>query len=252
MRAAYKSDVGKIRPVNEDRAAVNTNECGVTLAVVADGMGGHQAGDIASQIAIEVIQEQLESLSAELSLDECERRIRSAIREANKQIYNQSQSEMKYDGMGTTVVVAAADHEKIVYSHIGDSRAYLLSDGVIRQLTEDHSLVNELVKRGQITAEEADHHPRKNVLTQALGTEEEIHIESNVVKWALADQLMLCSDGLSNMVSLQQIEMILQSVESPEWKVDQLVKRALESGGDDNITVVLLANEQAERGEGVK
>lgn len=253
MRAAHKSDVGKIRPINEDRAAVNLGLNGWTVAIVADGMGGHQAGDIASQIAIDVIQNELQTLSSELSLNECEQRIRDAIRAANRAIFEQSQLDIKHRGMGTTVVACAATENHIILSHIGDSRAYLISsNGEIRQLTEDHSLVNELVKSGQITKEEADHHPRRNVLTQALGTELDIHIESSVVNWTENEQLMLCSDGLSNMVTLDQMKAILLSHESPEWKVDQLIEQALESGGDDNITVVILANEQSGQGEGVK
>lgn len=243
MKVAHKSDVGKIRMINEDRSTVQTGIDGLTLAVVADGMGGHKAGDIASQIAIEVIQEQLQLLHSRLSEEECMEKIQSAIRKANQVIYRMSAEKQQFQGMGTTVVVAVASDQKVLISHIGDSRAYKISASGFVQLTEDHSLVNELIKRGQLSPEEADHHPRRNVLTQALGTEEHVNVESHCITWSKNEILLLCSDGLSNLVDSKKMTGILQSAHELDWKVDRLIESALEAGGDDNVTVVLLAND---------
>lgn len=249
MKAAHKSDVGRIRLVNEDRVVVQTGLNGLTLAILADGMGGHQAGDIASQMAIEIIQEQLQTLHAGMSVKEWEARMRDAILLANSRIYHEACREQKYHGMGTTVVVAVASRERILISHIGDSRAYKISANGVDQLTEDHSLVNELVKRGQLSREEADQHPRRNVLTQALGTEENVAIDTCDVAWSENEMLMLCSDGLTDLIQPQRMNEILRASAELQWKVDKLVESALEAGGDDNITVVLISNEKAEDGE---
>ena len=249
MKAAHKSDIGRIRPVNEDRAAVQTGLNGLTLAILADGMGGHQAGDVASQMAIEIIQDHLQTLHAGMTPKECVERMREAILLANGKIFNEALREQKYQGMGTTVVVAVASKERILISHIGDSRAYKISASGVDQLTEDHSLVNELVKQGQLSREEANHHPRRNVLTQALGTEENITIDNCDVQWSANEMLMLCSDGLTDLIHPQRMHEILRASGALQWKVDRLVESALEAGGDDNVTVVLISNEKAEDGE---
>ncbi|NDI33466.1 Stp1/IreP family PP2C-type Ser/Thr phosphatase [Chengkuizengella sediminis] len=243
MKSTNKTDVGRTRAVNEDRAAVQTELNGFTLAIVADGMGGHQAGDTASQITIETIQESLQSLEVNMSVEECEMSIREAIYLANAKIYQLASENEKYKGMGTTVVVALATVELILIAHIGDSRAYKYTDESMIQLTEDHSLVNELVKSGQISLEEAEQHPRRNLLTRALGTEEYVTIEIHRHEWLQHDLLMLCSDGLSSLVSQQDMVHILSKEQNIEHKANELIQHALDAGGDDNITVVLLVNE---------
>ncbi|MDP5273368.1 Stp1/IreP family PP2C-type Ser/Thr phosphatase [Chengkuizengella axinellae] len=243
MKSTNKTDVGRTRAVNEDRAVVQTELNGYTLAIVADGMGGHQAGDIASQITIETIQESLHTLEAGMSVEECEMTIREAIYLANAKIFQLASENDKYAGMGTTVVVALATDELILIAHIGDSRAYKFSGESMMQLTEDHSLVNELVKSGQISPEEAEQHPRRNLLTRALGTEEYVTIEIHHHEWDQHDVLMLCSDGLSSLVKQENMIQILKKDQDLDLTASELIEHALEAGGDDNITVVLLMNE---------
>jgi len=242
MKTAGRTDIGRIRLVNEDRAVVLPEENGVTLAVVADGMGGHQAGDIASQMAIETIQEELRGLDPLVSEEDCEAAVRAAIEKANETIYQFASGRDQYHGMGTTVVVTVALKGRLVIGHIGDSRAYLAGEGNLTQLTEDHSLVNELVRSGQITQEEAQHHPRRNVLTRALGTEASIKVDVRRFDWNPGDIVLLCSDGLSGLVDSGSLLEILQSEGDLDGKVNRLVDSALEAGGDDNITVVLIEN----------
>lgn len=246
MKTANKSDVGLIRTVNEDRAVVQGRLNGFTMAIVADGMGGHQAGDIASQIAIDTVQRELQDIYIGMSPDECERRIADAVQKANREVFEIASNQEQYQGMGTTIVVALVSEELIIIAHIGDSRAYKLDDEFMIQLTEDHSLVNELVKSGQLSPEEANSHPRRNVLTRALGTDEQVEVDIHLDTWKQDDLLMLCSDGLSSLLHDEQITAILRSEEELESKANRLVQSALEAGGDDNITVVLLANAQAD------
>jgi serine/threonine protein phosphatase PrpC len=250
MKTANKSDIGRIRMVNEDRALVQDGLNGVTLAIVADGMGGHQAGDKASQTAIEVIQQHLQAVHRDLPVEECEMLLKEAVYKANDSIFRLAAQEESLHGMGTTVVTAVAWEDRLIIAHIGDSRAYLLNKGQFLQLTEDHSLVNELVKNGQISPDEADHHPRRNVLTRALGTDAHVQVDLKQVAWEKNDLLLLCTDGLSALVDPLTIQGVLRSEGDLERKVNQLVQRALEAGGDDNITVVLLANEQEVKGKG--
>jgi serine/threonine protein phosphatase PrpC len=249
MNVANKTDIGRIRLINEDRSLVQNNLNGFVLAIVADGMGGHQAGDIASQMAIEVIQEHLQTLDKEMSVDSCKAAIQTAIEKANQTIYQFAQSREQYHGMGTTVVAILANQEFMAIGHIGDSRAYLVTADKITQLTEDHSLVTELLRSGQITAEEANHHPRRNVLTRALGTDANVEVEVGHYKWNEHDTILMCSDGLSGQLDNHLIFSILHMEQDLNWKAEQLVSDALQAGGDDNISVVLLENEPGLRGD---
>ncbi|GIP32955.1 Stp1/IreP family PP2C-type Ser/Thr phosphatase [Paenibacillus sp. J2TS4] len=244
MRMANRSDVGRIRMVNEDSAAVVPDCQGYSLAIVADGMGGHKAGDIASQMAIEKMQEYLvRSLRPGASSEECGEWIKQAVYEANRSIFEAASRTVEYSGMGTTAIVTLADRNRLILGHIGDSRAYLLSNGQLRQLTEDHSLVNMLIKSGQITPEEAEQHPRRNILTRALGTDEEVDVDIIQAAWAEGDVVLVCTDGLSGAVPKEELRLVLNSEGDLDEKANQLVNKALEAGGDDNITVVLMANE---------
>jgi protein phosphatase len=244
MKTAMKTDVGHHRSINEDRVMVKTGAGGLTLAVVADGMGGHQAGDIASQLAVDAIDELLRPVLESGGGNDMEALVREAILSANDKVFQFASTADQYYGMGTTIVVALADRERIVLGHIGDSRAYLWDRGRFVQLTEDHSLVNELLKRGQISAEEADHHPRRNVLTRALGTERVVEAEIAFHRWKEHDMLLLCTDGLSGLVGTDKMAEVLSADRELDWKADELVRLALEAGGDDNITVILLSNEE--------
>jgi serine/threonine protein phosphatase PrpC len=242
MILAGKTDIGKIRTVNEDRSVNQEDVGGYSLAIVADGMGGHQAGDTASQIAIETIQQQLQHIHNRMSIDEIRFAVRKAIEFANETIFAFAAEREHYHGMGTTVVVTAATERQVVIGHIGDSRAYYIHNGSIRQLTEDHSLVNELVKSGQISREEASQHPRRNVLTRALGTEPGIEVDVMVMDWHAGDMLLLCSDGLSSLVGTDVLLEVAAGEGDLDEKVDLLVQSALNAGGDDNITVTLVWN----------
>lgn len=242
MKTAQISDIGRIRVVNEDRCFIQNDLYGFTLAVVADGMGGHQAGDTASQLAIETIMEHLGNGHSGMPEDEYKILLKEAVLAANDKVYLTSRSRKDLEGMGTTIVLALASAEELMIAHIGDSRAYKFSNGSVIQLTEDHSLVNELVKKGQLTPDEADRHPNRNILTRALGTERQVSVDVLVEPWQERDLLLLCSDGLSSLVDTEQITHILMMDDPLEERARKLVNFALDEGGDDNITVVLLEN----------
>ncbi|MCA0753946.1 Stp1/IreP family PP2C-type Ser/Thr phosphatase [Paenibacillus sp. N4] len=253
MLTANRSDIGRVRQVNEDQAWVGQLEGGITLAIVADGMGGHQAGDVASQKAVDAFRSMLERSTFRHDLTEQEGKmlIRQAISQANDAVYELASRNEHYHNMGTTIVAALVRKDKAIIGHVGDSRAYKISGGMITQITNDHTLVNELLKSGQLSPEEAARHPRRNVLTRAVGTDSHVEIDVQAVDWSSSDVLLLCSDGLSNMVSDQEM---LQTVMSEqlglEAKADQLIQLALHAGGDDNITVVILQEASPANREG--
>lgn len=243
MLTANRSNVGRVRHVNEDQSWVGQLDNGVTLAIVADGMGGHQAGDVASRMAVDAFRSVLEQHAAkpELSEQEGKMLIRQAISEANESIYAMAASHEQYHNMGTTIVAVLLQADNAIIGHVGDSRAYRVAKESIQLLTIDHSLVNELVKSGQLTDEEAANHPRRNVLTRAIGTDSQVEIDVQSLAWSPEDVLLLCSDGLTNMVSEQEMHAVIASEELElEGKADHLIGLALEAGGDDNVTVVLL------------
>lgn len=253
MLTANRSDIGRVRQVNEDQSWVSQLNNGITLAIVADGMGGHQAGDVASKKAVDAFRSMLEqsAVKADLSLQEGKMLIRQAITQANEAVFELASRNEHYHNMGTTIVAALVKQDNAIIGHVGDSRAYKITSGVITQITTDHTLVNELVKSGQLSMEEAAHHPRRNVLTRAVGTDSHVDIDVQSVEWSPQDVLLLCSDGLSNMVSEQQM---LQTVTTEqlelEAKADHLIQLALHAGGDDNITVVLLQEAAGTNREG--
>lgn len=253
MLTANRSDIGRVRQVNEDQSWVSQLNNGITLAIVADGMGGHQAGDVASKKAVDAFRSMLEqsAVKADLSLQEGKMLIRQAITQANEAVFELASRNEHYHNMGTTIVAALVKQDNAIIGHVGDSRAYKITAGVITQITTDHTLVNELVKSGQLSMEEAAHHPRRNVLTRAVGTDSHVDIDVQSVEWSPQDVLLLCSDGLSNMVSEQQM---LQTVTTEqlelEAKADHLIQLALHAGGDDNITVVLLQEAAGTNREG--
>lgn len=244
MKTAFRTDIGRIRAVNEDCAAVHSDLSGIALAVLADGMGGHKAGDIASHTAIEVMNRELKHIHHEMSPKQWEESIVQAVSRANAEVYGKATLHPEFLGMGTTLVAALATDRRLMVAHIGDSRAYLIHKGQLTLLTEDHSLVNELLKSGQISKEEADMHPRRNVLTRALGTEQLIEADIRHLDWDKGDILLLCSDGLSNSLEDEDILHILHTESTLNGKADQLIERALMAGGEDNVTVVLIFNDQ--------
>ncbi|STP28657.1 protein phosphatase 2C [Enterococcus durans] len=239
MQIEYQSDVGRRRNTNQDYASVFTNQEGIKLAILADGMGGHRAGDIASQMAVLNLGNAWEE--QDLTDDEkIAQWFIQAIQEENALIYQRGQEQPEYNGMGTTIVAAALSEERFTIAHVGDSRAYLIRDGKIIQLTEDHSLVNELVKSGEISEEMAVNHPRKNILTRSVGMPGTVEVDVSTYIWQLKDRLLLCSDGLTNMLSEEMIETIVNQEGTLSDKVTELINQANEAGGADNITVLLI------------
>lgn len=240
MQIAFQTDVGMVRKHNEDSGEVFTKGEHF-LAVIADGMGGHKAGDIASQEALKVIKEAWGQF--EENMGNIKDWIQSVLGDANKQIFQFSQENPETRGMGTTIVAALGTNKEVTVAHIGDSRCYLFSNGELKRVTDDHSLVQELVKSGQITEDEAEIHPRRNLIMKAVGTDETVEAELNVITWKTGDYLLLCSDGLSDKVSFKKIKEALDnSMETVADKVEKLITWAKDAGGEDNITAILIQN----------
>lgn len=241
MEVAYRTSIGKQRNDNEDYVDVFTNQAGKHLAIIADGIGGHQGGDVASAMAVSHLGHEFEQTTL-ATPEAAQKWIATEITAENQSIIDKSNQFADLNGMGTTLVAALYFTEEVVIANIGDSRAYLMRDGELRQLTEDHSLVNELVKRGEISRQAARHHPQKNVIIRSLGISDDARFDLNTYPLVLGDQLLMCTDGLTNMVDDQQIQAVLTSERTPKEKCDQLIDMANAAGGLDNITVLLLAN----------
>lgn len=246
MLTAVRSDIGRIREINQDYVFLSQSfENGLILAIVADGMGGHLAGEIASKMAVVTIYREVERIMGEyLSLDEYKKALDQAIYKANEEVYQESLQNEEYRGMGTTIVVAMIHPNWIILGHIGDSRAYLLDMENIKQLTRDHSLVSELLMNGQISEEEAISHPQKNILMRALGTEDTVKTDFQVMEWSKGQTILLCTDGLTNQLSDQDIfEVVQDSSRSLQEIADHLLLLANQAGGDDNISVIIVQHE---------
>ena len=262
MEIQFQSDIGKRRNMNQDYANVFTNQAGMYLAILADGMGGHLAGDVASKMAVDGLgaawststieqpEEAAQWFSAEIQ-NVIENKADPQLgaryeewielaRDVNEAIYQEGIAHPEMQGMGTTIVSTALLDEKFVLAHVGDSRAYLIQNNQLQQLTDDHSLVNELLKSGEITAEMAAIHPQKNVLTRSVGIAGTIQTDISKHQCHQNDYLLLCSDGLTNMVSEENILAIVESDQTLEAKTKQLINAANDAGGADNITVLLI------------
>jgi protein phosphatase len=226
-RAAAVTDPGRTRRHNEDSYVIEP-----PLFAIADGMGGAQAGEVASRLATAALKEAGTNGGGE-------QRIADLIQEANRRVYDRSSSDPNTSGMGTTITVALVEDDRVAFGHVGDSRAYLIRQAQMEQLTEDHSLVNELLKTGKLSREEAETHPQRSVITRALGTDPDVDVDTFSVRAEDGDLFLLCSDGLTDMVSE---ESILDVVERNRSDIDgalrALVKAANHGGGQDNITVV--------------
>ncbi len=237
------TDVGLKRGHNEDNYLINEE---LSLFVVADGMGGHAGGEYASAICVNTIEEIVTSmeLMAERPTDDedpveiARERLRYAIRLAGRRIYEKATEEPEFHGMGTTAVVLLVEGQNGYVAHVGDSRCYLVRDGKIEQVTEDHSLVNHKLKLGLITAEEAKTHKMKNVITRSLGYQEDVEVDVQVKAVRRGDRFMLCSDGLSGYVDGEELGEILAGM-GPQEAARRLIELACERGGDDNITAVI-------------
>lgn len=221
------TDVGHLRADNEDAYLVNP-----PLFAVADGLGGHQAGEVASSIAIERLLAEAPRLADAKALAR-------AVRAANGAVIQAADAGQGRAGMGTTLTAAMIDGVRIALAHVGDSRAYLLDQGALTQITQDHSMVADMVRNGTLSAEESRFHPNRSVITRALGSDPNMLVDTFEVDAAPGDRLLLCSDGLTSMVDDREIERILGEAPSAEEAVDRLIEAANDAGGQDNITVVV-------------
>ncbi|HET7522113.1 MAG TPA: Stp1/IreP family PP2C-type Ser/Thr phosphatase [Bacillales bacterium] len=248
METAFMTDRGKIREHNEDNGGVFRNDKGWFFAVVADGMGGHRAGDVASELALEHLKNRWEAADSLETKEDAESWLPEVIRETNDYLLSYAGEHPECRGMGTTVVCAVCAPDFVTITHVGDSRCYVWGKEGLRQVTKDHSLVNELLRRGEISEEEAAVHPRKHVLLQAIGTEENIRSETETVDWEPGDMVFLCSDGLTNHVGDGQLEEVLRSEKPIQEKAQDLTEMANLAGGDDNITLTLVKNAKERSG----
>jgi serine/threonine protein phosphatase PrpC len=235
------SHKGMVRKSNEDYYYIPSTNKFQNLALIADGMGGHNAGELASRMAVETI---IEYLSVRMGRDENTHEplglIEEAIKVSNNKIFKVSLSNESYNGMGTTLVSAYFSNGVLYLGHVGDSRGYLIRNGQIRQLTKDHSLVQELLDNGTITPDEVDKHPQKNIITRALGTENDIDIDCHKIPLEEDDIILLCTDGLILHVDLQENIDLVESAHSMQELASGLVNQAVERGGLDNVTVVAI------------
>jgi PPM family protein phosphatase len=231
-RSAVVSDTGRRRRRNEDQYV-----CVPPLFAVADGMGGAQAGEIASGLAAAVLNEGAPDGKTE---ERGEERVAWLIQEANRRVFQRSSEDEATSGMGTTMTVALVDGDSIAFGHVGDSRAYRVRGEQLEQLTDDHSLVGELVRSGRLSPEEAESHPQRSVITRALGTEPDVDVDTFTVEAEPGDVYLICSDGLTDMVSPREIQSLLvQHGSDLDAAAGALVDAANAGGGEDNITVVL-------------
>ena len=254
MKISYQavSDVGRKRKGNEDSLFVNAEQ---SLFVVADGMGGHAAGEVASRLAVDAINEFIcltgddEEITWPFGLDETisydGNRLKTAIRYANRKVLEATKEKSEYEGMATTVAAVLVDGEVANLGHVGDSRIYLLRGALISQLTTDHSWVNEQIVTGVISADQARSHPLRNVVTRALGGKVDLQVDMQVHKIEAGDVLLLCSDGLTTMMADEEIAKVVADADGDvEKSARALVAAANAKGGEDNITVVILRFEE--------
>lgn len=228
--SAFRTDVGKVRANNQDAPIVSEK---LRLYGVADGMGGHKGGEVASTSARDDLLRELEGKTPSVAA------LSGAIEEVNRQIYHQQEHDDALTGMGTTLSVLWMSDNFVYIGHVGDSRVYLLRDGEFRQMTLDHSLVEQLVREGVLTEEEAQNHPMRNIITRAIGTDESVEVDVVVEERRKGDLWLACSDGLHGLVDDRQMRDALRQY-APEKAADVLLKAALDAGGRDNVTLVIV------------
>ena len=228
--SAFRTDVGKVRANNQDAPIVSEK---LRLYGVADGMGGHKGGEVASTSARDDLLRELEGKTPSVAA------LSGAIEEVNRQIYHQQEHDDALTGMGTTLSVLWMSDNFVYIGHVGDSRVYLLRDGEFKQMTLDHSLVEQLVREGVLTEEEAQNHPMRNIITRAIGTDESVEVDVAVEERRKGDLWLACSDGLHGLVDDRQMRDALRQY-APEKAADVLLKAALDAGGRDNVTLVIV------------
>ena len=239
MNYWFETDKGRKRKLNEDNCAVFEPQPDACVAVVCDGMGGANAGDVASAIAVDTLISRIKAgWRPDITEESLKNLLLTSLSAANINVYDQSLSSPELDGMGTTAVVCGVCGSRAVIAHVGDSRAYLCGDK-LTQLTNDHSVVQELLDQGKITPAQAKVHPKKHYITRALGVDEMVDIDFNALTLGGNDALILCSDGLTNFVSEEDIFRIVS--DDRRLAAERLVEKANENGGGDNITVVVIS-----------
>lgn len=230
MKVVSKTHIGHVRTSNQDSVLMQDGTFG--LYGVADGMGGHNGGDIASQMAVLMLGRILEGVSPN------EEKLKDGFRHVNKMIYDEQVKNPLLSGMGTTLTVIWEAEDHILMGHIGDSRAYLLRNGQIIQISDDHSMVAELVRDGVLTEEQARKHPYRNVITQAVGAADELNVHTRRLEKARGDKYLICSDGLYEYVTKEEMQQLLTHY-SPEDAAEMMIEKALDGGGKDNVTVLI-------------
>lgn len=246
MKSFYLTDAGKVRDHNEDSVIITKNNEGYYLMAIADGMGGHSAGEVASSIAISYLGKHFKETFMNMSKVDAVNWIRNSVDEINTLIFQHEKNHPESKGMGTTLVMAVLTNDYLLFGNVGDSSGFVMKDSKLHKVTYDHTLVNLLVSAGELTKEEADNHPKKNVLMKALGASLEIDVDVFDCDMDI-EEILLSSDGLTNMLDKEQIEKVLLGEESIEDKVIKLIQKANNRGGTDNISVAYLI--RCEEGE---
>ena len=245
MQTFYFTDPGKVRSHNEDSVTIISNDNNEFVLAIADGMGGHKAGEIASSIAIEHIINSFNKLETIGTKEDAIDWLREIVKEINNQIFAYAKKNPESKGLGTTLVIAIKTEDYILYGNIGDSSGYVIKNGVLHKVTKDHTYVGMLISNGKLTIEGAKNHPGKNLLTRALGANDPIEIDIFDIDTSVKG-LFLCSDGLTNMLTTEQIEKVLNSNLEIEETVVKLIKKANLRGGTDNISIAYLKKESGE------
>ncbi len=240
MEVFSKSDIGLVRTQNQDDCRFGVISPSCVWAVVCDGMGGANGGNIASATAVEYISQEIEKMySDDLTKAELSTLMTEIVSQANQKLFEMAQTDIELTGMGTTCEFVLVKDTRVHVVHVGDSRTYAIRGGKIKQLTEDHSVVQEMVRRGEITFEEAQTHPNKNFITRALGIKPEVHLDYIEANFIYGDVLLICSDGLSNCVTTGDMVKICHENRG-EGLIQKLVDKAKDGGGSDNITVTVI------------
>ena len=243
MTYSYITDPGKVRERNEDSVNIVKNASGEFLLAVADGMGGHKDGEVASSIALNHISTRFKEISSVGNKEDAIRWISDTVKEANALIYKYVSLHKESSGMGTTMVLALLTKSFLLVGNIGDSSGYVIKNGKLHKVTVDHTLVNLLVKSGELSAEDAKNHPKKNVLMKALGATVDVEMDIFNVELGV-DGILLCSDGLTNMLDDESIEKVLNGKGTNDEKLEKLVFKANNRGGSDNISIAYLNKEE--------
>lgn len=245
MQTFYITDTGKIRDHNEDNVIILNNENNEYILAVADGMGGHKAGEVASEIVINHLTEEFYRLDSLGPKEVAIEWLRNIVNEMNNKIFDYTKENPDSKGMGTTFVCAIVTKDYLLYGNIGDSSGFVIKNQKMHKVTKDHTLVNLLVSTGELTEEEAKYHPRKNVLMRALGANNPIDIDIFDVDTNISG-VLLCSDGLTNMLTKEQIEKVLNTDSTIEEALEKLIRKANARGGNDNISIAYLKKESGD------